>query len=131
MINKIYCFNTENETLFKKCYKNTILDLKDIYEEVLRNSNVNFFEINKSTIVYKRYESFYCCFEVEDENEIYILCLIDFLMNALERLLGSTSEKAFIYNFKDVNYLLDNFILNGKVINLDSLDLSTSTYLCE
>lgn len=130
MINKIYCFNLENETIFKKNYNSKIEDDK-IRNKVLNNIESNIIELKKSTIVYKKYDSLYVCFEVQSENEIYILVVIDFLMNLFERLLGSLNEKSFIYNFKDVNYLIDNYILNGKIINLDPLEISTSTYIIE
>lgn len=127
MIKKIFCFNSKREILFKKLYCSTIDD-EDIINKVLSNQEINFIEC-KDLIVYKKIDTIYLAFVVVNENEMYILNLIVFLMNTMDKLLGNLNEKSFIYNFKDVHYLLDNFILDGKVISLDPFEISTSPYI--
>lgn len=103
---------------------------RSIEDAVLSNQDVNFVEA-QDLVVYKKFESLYVCFVVEEENEMYVLNLITFLMSLMDRLLGHLNEKSFIYNFKDVSYMIDNFILDGKVVNMDCLDISTSPYIIE
>lgn len=129
MIKKILCFNLERETIFKKSYKSTLSD-KEVQDDVLSNQDCNFIDA-QDTIVYKRFDTIYLCFIVEDENEMYILNILVFMMSLMDRLLGHLNEKSFIYNFKDVSYMIDNFILDGKIINTDPLEISTAPYIIE
>lgn len=129
MIKKILAFNLDREIIFKKIYKEALDDSK-IIKEVLSNHDNNFIDL-KETIIYKRFDTIYLCFVVEDENEMYIMNLLVFMMSLMDRLLGQINEKSFIYSFKDVDYLIDNFILDGKIINIDPLEISTSAYILE
>ena len=79
-------------------------------------------------IVHKKFDDIIVAFVASEENEMYILSLINLMMNAMDKLLGGIHQKNFIYNFKDVSYTIDNFILNGKVINLDPMDISISPH---
>lgn len=125
MIKKIYCFNEHRETIFRKTYRSTMGD-QCIEDAVLSNKDINFIE-TQDLIVYKRFEPLYVCFVVQDENEMYILNLITLLMRQMGKLLEHLNEKSIIYNFRDVDRMIDNFILDGKVISMDCSSIFTSS----
>lgn len=128
MINAIFLFNTRKELIIRKEYAQKF-KFHEIFDLVISNIDLNFFEFGNCTLVYKKFDELIVSFIVEREDEMYILSLINLFMSAMDKLLGNLNQKSFVYNFKDVNYALDNFILNGKVINLDPLDISTSPHI--
>lgn len=114
MIKKIHCFNEHREAIFGKTYKPT-MDDQHIENMVLSSRDTSFIE-SRDLIVYKKFERLYVCFVVEGENEMYVLGLITSLMDLINESLGQLNEKRLIYNFRDVDYIIDNFILDGKII---------------
>lgn len=127
MIKKIYAFNSKEETLFRRLYAATLSD-GEIRACVSTTPDCSFIK-GTDTIVYRQFEAFNVCFVVENENEMYILSLISYLMNLMERLFGSINEITIIYNFKDCHVLIDNFILNGKVVALDPLEITSACHV--
>jgi len=117
MIKKIYAFNERGEALLKRQYGPT-LDDACIRGEIASSPDCNFVKAS-DTIVYRRADTFYVAFVVENENEMYILSLISHLMSMIEQKLGAATESAIVYNFRDCHALLDTVILNGKIILLD------------
>lgn len=127
MIKKVYAFNGKQETLFRRVYSKTLTD-ESIRKLVVAAEPCNFIA-GVDDIVYKKLDGFYVCFVVQNENEMYILAIISHLMCLFEKILGNLSEMAFIYNFKDCHSLLDGYILNGKVVALNSSEVLVGSYL--
>lgn len=129
MIKKIYAFNEKGETLFRRVYAETLSD-GEVRACVQSTPNCSFVK-STDTVVYRQFEGFSVCFVAENENEMYVLALISYLMNLMERLFGSVSEVTIVYNFKDCHVLIDNFILNGKVVALDPLEITSACHIPE
>lgn len=127
MIKSVLIFNINTELIIQKYYDGKI-NPSDVINTVKSNSDLNFCEYGQLTLIYKKFDELITVFVVLDENEMYILSLINLMMNAMDKLLGGLHHKSFVYNFKDVSFAIDNFILNGKVINLDPMDISISPH---
>lgn len=127
MIKSVLIFNINTELIIQKYYDGKI-NPSDVINTVKLNSDLNFCEYGQLTLIYKKFDELITVFVVLDENEMYILSLINLMMNAMDKLLGGLHHKSFVYNFKDVSFAIDNFILNGKVINLDPMDISISPH---
>ena len=127
MIKSIFIFNTNSELIIEKHYHD-YLHFSKILNIIKSNRDLNFCEYENDTIIYKKFDDLFISFVVFDENEMYILSLINLLMSAMEKLLGGINQRSFVYHFKDISYALDNFIINGKIINLDSLEISISPH---
>ena len=123
MIKKIYIFNEKFETILRRIYSETLPD-EEIRQLVLSSPDCNFIQTTDS-IVYKKFNSVYVCFVTENENEMYILNLINHFINIIDKILGSITCSSLICNFKDFHVILDNFIMNGKVICFDPSEIST------
>ncbi|KAI4291414.1 AP-4 complex subunit sigma-1 [Pancytospora philotis] len=121
MIKKIYGFNGDGETLFKRTYEPGITD-SEIQKAVRASPDCSFVHA-VDTVVYRRLGPVFICFVVAEENEMYVLALIAHFISAAERLLGEINEATLIYNFKGVHTLLDGFVLDGKVAEMDSAEL--------
>jgi Clathrin adaptor complex small chain len=129
MIKKIYAFSKEGETRFRRVYSPTISD-NEIRNKVIQCKGCNFIE-GQDTIVFKCFNEVYVCFITENENEMYVLNLINYMMSLMDRLLGNISDASLIYNFKDCHVVIDNLICNGKVVCLDALEITSSCYIIE
>lgn len=127
MIKSVLIFNINTELIIQKYYDGKI-NPSDVINTVKLNPDLNFCEYGQLTLIYKKFDELITVFVVLDENEMYILSLINLMMNAMDKLLGGLHHKSFVYNFKDVSFAIDNFILNGKVINLDPMDISISPH---
>ena len=130
MISKIYAFNKNNETRFRRLYRESPSD-SEIRNAIYAAGNCNFTSISGQTIVYKNFGGIYVAIVSTDENEMYILNLINFIMSLIEKLIGGVSDASLVYNFKDCQILIDNMIVNGKVVNLDSQEILSSRYIME
>lgn len=121
MIKKVYVFNERHETLIRRVYAATLSD-DEMRQLVLATPDCNFVRVC-DTLVYKKIDGVYMCMVAADENEMYVLGLIGHLAGLIGRLLESTSEAAISYSFKECHALLDAFILDGKVVCLDQLEI--------
>lgn len=127
MIRAIFFFNVKEELLIKRLYSECI-DFRVVYDLVLENLDINFAKIDNETVVYKQFDELIVAFVVKNEDEMYVLSFLNLLMSAMDKLLGNLDQSCFVYHFKDVIYALDNCVIGGKIINLNSLDISTSPY---
>lgn len=116
MIKKIYFFNEKIGTLLIRTYENTMSDDK-IREMVLLTNNCNFIN-GEDTIIFKKQNDVYICFIVENENEVYILEIIDYFVNLIKIEIGEFTNINMLHNFKSCFILLDKFVINGKLIRL-------------
>ena len=127
MIHSIFLFNSRKELIIKKEYteNNNFTEISCL---ILENLDFNFLKLKKRKLIYKKYDELIVAFLIEDEDEMFILSLINLMMSAMDRLLGNLNLTSFVYHFKDVSYAIDNYILNGKIINLDPLEISTTPH---
>jgi hypothetical protein len=128
MIHSIFLFNLQKELILKKEYSQNFNYFVEISDLIVLNLDFNFMKFGDKKLIYKKYDELIVTFLVEGEDEMFILSSINLLMSAMDRLLGNLNQKSFIYHFKDVSYAVDNFVINGKIINLDHLDISTTPH---
>lgn len=123
MIQFILLFNKSGKIRVSKWYspisqkeKNSIT--KEVTRLVLRRpaNHCQFVEWRDSKIVYTRYASLYFLFAADSEdNEIFILDLIQFFVEVLDSFFGYACEIDIIFSFYYVYMLLDEIILGGEV----------------
>lgn len=126
MIKKIYGFNVNGETRLKRTYAPCLSDdeIRAAVQEEKERSVVD----DGETIVFSRFGNIFIAFVVENENEMYILALINSLMSIYDRFFGKVCELHFIYNFKEAHVILDNYIVNGKCIENDPFEVMKHAY---
>lgn len=126
MIKKIYGFNLNGEVRLKRTYTSSLSD-EEIREVVLNETEKNIAK-DRETVVFNRFGNMFIAFVVENENEMYILALINTLMSIYDRFFGKVCELHFIYNFKETHIILDNYIVNGKCIGNDPFEVMRHAY---
>ncbi|EEB07703.1 AP-2 adaptor complex subunit Aps2 [Schizosaccharomyces japonicus yFS275] len=76
----------------------------------------NFVEYSSSKIVYRRYAGLFFCFCVDvDDNDLAILEMIHFFVEALDSYFGNVCELDLVFNFHKVSAILDEIILAGEM----------------
>ena len=123
MIQFVLMFNKAGKVRIAKWYsaisqkeKNQIT--KEVTRLVLRRpqNHCQFVEWKDSKLVYTRYASLYFLFAADQsDNEIFILDLIQFFVEALDQFFGNACEIDIIFSFYYVYMLLDEMILGGEV----------------
>ncbi|KAG5860435.1 clathrin adaptor complex small subunit [Encephalitozoon hellem] len=126
MIKKIYGFSLNGETRLKRTYEATLSD-EEIRSMVMAQEERNIID-GSETIVFNRFGNLFIAFVVEDENEMYVLSLINNLMSIYDRFFTKVCELHFIYNFKETHIILDNYIVNGKCIENDPFEVIKHAY---
>lgn len=117
MIQKIIAFNKMGQSLFKRAYRSSVTDNE--IKVAVKCSKFNITDVSGVTIIFKKYQEFYIAFVVENENEMYILQLITFLEQRIENAIDKISEAAIDYHFRECLTIVDNFVVDGKVITLE------------
>lgn len=126
MIKKIYGFSSGGETRLKRTYQPSLPD-EEIRSMVLAHSDTSIIE-GRETIVFNRFGNIFIAFVVENENEMYVLSLINNLMSIYDRFFSKVCELHFMYNFKETHIILDNYIVNGKCIENDPFEVMKYAY---
>jgi hypothetical protein len=112
MIKKIYIFNEHKQTRLVKTYSDTHSNT-EIQSIVLSEKDTSIC----GDIVFRKFNTIYICFVIENENEMYILSLINMLVDCLSKEFPALSELHFVYNFKEVYDLVDRIFAGGYVVN--------------
>lgn len=123
MIQFILMFNKMGKVRIAKWYsaipqKEKQAITREVTRLVLRrpNNHCQFVEWRDSKIVYTRYASLYFLFAADtSDNEIFVLDLIQFFVEALDQFFGNACEIDIIFSFYYVYMLLDEIILGGEV----------------
>lgn len=110
----------------KRTYKPTISD-EVIQKLILGEPCRNIIE-DEDVIVFNRFANLYIAFVVDEENVMYILALINHLMKIYDNFFNSACELHFIYNMKEAHEILDNFIVDGKCVELDVFEVTKHSY---
>jgi AP-1 complex subunit sigma 1/2 len=116
-------FNKAGKVRISKWYSTiSQREKQSIQREVTRlilrrpNNHCQFVEWRDSKLVYTRYASLYFLFAADaGDNEIFILDLIQFFVEALDQFFGNACEIDIIFSFYYVYMLLDEMILGGEV----------------
>lgn len=125
MIKGIYIFNTEYELLIRKTYAD-IINIGDIVAKLKTHEDCNFISLKNDVLVYRQVEDSLFCLLANNENEMYLLALTSIFIDTIERMLGNVSYRSLVYHFKDIYMVIDQFILNGTVINLNAGEILSS-----
>lgn len=126
MIKKIYGFNLNGEIRLKRTYAPSLSD-EEIKAAVLSEKGKNIVD-EREKVVFNKFGNMFIAFVVENENEMYVLALINNLMSIYDRFFSKVCELHFIYNFKETHIILDNYIANGKCIENDPFEVMKHAY---
>ncbi|KAH0793906.1 putative AP-1 complex subunit sigma [Histomonas meleagridis] len=91
---------------------------REVMRLVLRrqSQDCQFIEWKESKLVYTRYASLFFLFAVDStDNEIFILDIIHFFVEALDMFFGDACEIDIIFSFYYIYMLLDEIILGGEI----------------
>jgi AP-3 complex subunit sigma len=131
MINCILIFNDSCKPRLLRFYDGTPLARQlDFMTEIyrfLKDSNPN--DEHKCNIlmtdeghkvIYRHMASLFFVFLVdENENDLAILDMIQVLVRAMDSCFQNICEKDLVYNFDKINYLLDEIIQGGLVLEFE------------
>ena len=117
MISKIIAFNDQGGILLKRTYEES-LENNDIFDSIKSSSFCNFID-GSHQIIFRKIEDIDLCFITRNENEFYILELINLLIKKIECEFNTMNEPVLSYYFKESHLILDNYIIDGKVVNLN------------
>ncbi|KAK0412602.1 hypothetical protein QR680_006306 [Steinernema hermaphroditum] len=131
MIHFLFCFNKQAKLRLQKwytCYdgKTKKRMINELTATIMRRKRrmCTFLEYKGLRIVYRRYASLYFACAVDmDDNELYMLEIIQRFVETLDVYFGSVCELDIIFNFEKVYYILDEYLLGGEVqeANMDAV----------
>ncbi len=93
--------------------------IKDVVNSVLARQpkHANFIRFRDQTLCYKRYASLYFIAAVDSgDNELITLEMIHAFVTLLDKYFHNVCELDIIYNFEQVHWVLDEFIVAGEVV---------------
>lgn len=124
MIFAIAGFNTARENRFYRFYKEDIgLEyIKSKYKD--KEFCVRYLE--KFNIVYHRYASMVVAFVIDtEENILFVSNVISRMIQAFDHLISRVCELNLIYSLDKVYALIDGFVCDGKVIDMEPLKIAS------
>lgn len=124
MIKAIYIFNSSFELVIRKSYSKTHSP-EEIAKIIKNNTDGNFIDLT-DTLIHKLFDRIHICLITDQENEMFALSILTILTNILERMMADIHQDSIEYYFKDISFTIDNFIINGKIIGLDPLEICAS-----
>lgn len=92
------------------------------------SSHSSVFPLNASTrLVYKKYASLFFIFAIDhDTNELLILDAIHRLVEVLDISFENVCELDLVFNYERLNYVLNEFILAGELLEVDRQSISNA-----
>jgi AP-1 complex subunit sigma 1/2 len=91
--------------------------------------HANFIRWRDLTICYKRYASLYFIVAVDaTDNELITLEIIHAFVTLLDKYFQNVCELDIIYNFDQVHWVLDEFIVAGEVVDTSSKSVLNNVY---
>ncbi|KAL6122751.1 hypothetical protein NUSPORA_00007 [Nucleospora cyclopteri] len=123
MIHSLYAYNQKNDLFYFRSYSDKIFDRNEINNMILNIKNCNFSIQNEFTTVFKEYNGIYFVIIAENENEMYLLNILNLILGLFDKFFEQLSETAFVYNFKKLQVIIDTVIVDGIVIELDEQNI--------
>jgi AP-3 complex subunit sigma len=81
------------------------------------------------TVVFRHYATLFFVFVVDqNENELGVLDLIQVFVETLDKYFGNVCELDIVFNFDRVNYILDELVSGGLVLETSQADILSATY---
>lgn len=122
MIYQILGFSTNNQNLFFRKYEKDALCHEAIKRKVFNSIQQNVITKRDKKIVYKKFNNVIIAFVVnKDENNFYIFEILNKFMSVIGIMFSGICAEDFVCNFDLVLLLLDEYILNGKVLEFNTL----------
>lgn len=117
MIYQILGFSEDKSTRFRRDYTNTNIPTNELKDLILYDQDVFIFTREDCKIIYEKYSSLYIVFVIDlEENEFYMLEIMRRFLNLLDCYFKRVCDNHLMYHFDVVHEILDEFILNGKVV---------------
>lgn len=124
MIYQVVGFSLDESTRFRRDYVKPIFTTNELKSMVLLDAEVFILIKSNCKIIYEKYATLYIMFVVDlEENEIFILDIMRQFLYLLDAYFKKVSDNHLISHFDVVHELLDEFILNGKVIGNNTGDI--------
>ena len=136
MIKAAIIMNSSGKVLLLRIYESFISEsqegefLKQLYNEISEKKakETNFIIENeilkdKYTIICRRYETIHFIFICDEhENELALLDFIHIFAEVLDKVFANVCELDIMYNPDKVNYVLDELIVDGNVVQISIKD---------
>ncbi|KAM0687031.1 AP-4 complex subunit sigma-1, partial [Conglomerata obtusa] len=119
MILQVLGFCEDGTTRFFRRYVKTHLDHEEIKNAILKCSSPNVIDKKQSKIIFERFGNVYIAFVVDmNENEFFVFDLIRRFVGFMDTVFVGVSNIHLVHNFDVILTILDEFIVNGKVMEL-------------
>ncbi|WUR02483.1 AP complex subunit sigma [Vairimorpha necatrix] len=125
MIHGIIIFNAEGETKLSRDFSLKYIE-DEIKNKVLQEKDTNIiYDTSDTSIIFKKHFNIFICFIIENENEFYILSLINVFIDSFSSHFSNVcinsssshfSELHFVYQFKEIYDILDEMFVGGYYI---------------
>ncbi|KAM0676014.1 AP-3 complex subunit sigma-1 [Gurleya vavrai] len=123
MIYQLVCFLSNEEIKFFKKYAKDCLDNYYIINKIKKQPETKIIYLKNNKIIYDKHNLGYIAFVVnKDENEFFILNLIDKICYYLKTYYGIGNENLIDQNALSILMMIDECILNGKVLDMEESD---------
>lgn len=123
MIFAIIGFNINKEVRFYRLYKKSI-DIEHIKSKYI-DKEICLRYLTDFNVVYHRYAGMIIAFVVDkEENLLFISNVISRMMQALDILMSRVCELNLIYCLDKVYALVDGFVCNGKIMEMEPLKIA-------
>ncbi|XP_074641726.1 AP-4 complex subunit sigma-1-like [Tubulanus polymorphus] len=124
MIKFILVVNKQGQVRVSQFYDSVSTEEKDLIvtEAVQRclkrtDSQCSFLEYRDFKLVYRRYAALYFIIGVEEfENELAVLELIHLFVETMDTYFEQACEEDIIFNLEKVYFILDEIVVNGRII---------------
>lgn len=117
MIYQILGFSEDKTTRFKRSFGKIPFTIEELKNMVISEEDTYILTKDRYKIIYDKYVNIYILFVVNsDENPLYILEIIKRFLCLLDLYFEKVCDIHLLYNFDTVYKILDEFILNGKII---------------
>eukprot|EP01135_Chromosphaera_perkinsii_P002668 Nk52_evm36s226 gene=Nk52_evmTU36s226 len=140
MINAILIFNHHGKPRMSKFYQHCT---EDVQQKIIRDAFLllskrpdtvcNFLEgedlhgWKDFKLIYRHYATLYFCFCVDSsESELGILDLIQVFVETLDKQFENVCELDIIFEYEKVNYILDEVIMGGMVLETTMSEILTA-----
>ncbi|KCZ75251.1 hypothetical protein H311_03775 [Anncaliia algerae PRA109] len=123
----IYCiigFNTNGENRFYRTY--TEIDIEEVKSH-FNNKSVSIRYLKNYNAVFHRYANMVIAVCVDkEENLLLVGTIINRLMQTFDLLISNICELNFVYALDRIYEVIDRFIMDGKIIEMEPIKLANA-----
>ncbi|ORD93909.1 hypothetical protein ECANGB1_1385 [Enterospora canceri] len=118
MIDLVEFFTPENKRLLLREYSIYKLD-SSVKKKIVEQKGGNFVYSGDKVIAFKKFDNVCACIVGEDEDAMFLLNVLNIIMQHFEKCFGSVTESSLLYNFAMSQQIVDACLLDGVVVDLN------------